>query len=95
MKITVDNNYRANTQQVNIIPVINPFILVFNFIDGISHCMTYFSGLRSIDKNPIDMTVIRLKTMKYVKYESVQEMVNFLNEWRLNYFNPDFKGGCI
>jgi hypothetical protein len=91
MKVLVSpQGYRANATQINMMAKNNPFVLVFETVDTFYHCMTYFAARRTMAKKPVSLTVMRVKTMDTVCIDNLDEMQQFLESWRENYFNSDF-----
>lgn len=91
MRMIINSNiYRANATNINVIPRVNPFVLVFEGLEGFNHCMTHFASRRSLKKNPLKLTIFQLSTGEHKIIDNIEDMEKFIEEWRENYFNPDW-----
>lgn len=85
--------FRANATDINKTPTDVRYVFILKWNDGRKFIVGALTTFRTLSENvklkPISIRVVDLKT-NIVSYLRVEEIDNFLDEWRENYFNPDW-----
>lgn len=94
MKIKLKNTatpYKANAREINNIPKNNPIVAVFDTLDGYFHCMTLYAAQRSMKKTVVSATILKVSTGEVITLYKKDQIERFMDLWRDNYFNENFK----